>query len=197
MEASLETGDQELQELLEKGESNPRLENFLSNYKGSFSDGVPVPPLQDRECNLCGIPEDPEENILASEDEYFVVEAATKKGHESRNLIVMRDDRWIPSDSELEEYAGMGLHDLVETTFENYSGNGPVVVYAGMNTFTHPHLVANELEVQDEEHSKLDEINNYIVFEDGESFEDPIQENYGDTVGEAVLQRFYEAALRD
>jgi hypothetical protein len=196
MEARSETGDREIQELLEDGESNPRLENFLSNYQGSFSEGVLVPPLQDRHCNLCGIPEDPEENIFVSEDEYFVVEAATKKGHESRNLLVFRDDRWIPSDSEMEGCADKGLRDLVETTFEYYSGGGPVVVYAGMNTFTHPHLVANELEVQDEELSKLDEINNYIVFEE-ESLEDPIHENYGDSVGKAVLQRFYEAALRD
>jgi hypothetical protein len=197
MEARSETGDQEIQELLEEGESNPRLENFLSNYSGSFSEGVLVPPLQDRHCNLCGIPEDPEENIFISEDEYFVVEAATKKGHESRNLLVFRDDRWIPSDSEMEGYADKGLRDLVETTFDNYSGGGPVVVYAGMNTFTHPHLVANELEVQDEDMAKLGEINNYIVFEDGESLEDPLHENYGDAVGEAFLQRFYEAALQD
>lgn len=196
MEASSETKNQELNDLLEEGESNPRLENFLLNYSESFSEGVMIPPLQDQECNLCGIPDDPKEDIFVSEEEYFVVEAKTKKGHESRNLLVMREDRWIPSNSELEEYAGKGLEELVDTTLENYSGEGPVVVYAGMNTFTHPHLVANELEVRDDEVSKLDEINNYIVFRDAESLDEPLHEEYGDVVGEAVLQRFYDAAVQ-
>jgi hypothetical protein len=86
MEARSETGDQEIDELLEEEESNPRLENFLSNYTGSFSEGVLVAPLQDRQCNLCGIPEDPEENIFVSEDENYgdsVGEAVLQRFYEA------------------------------------------------------------------------------------------------------------------
>lgn len=185
-----------IERLLEEGESNPRLETFLSNHGESYSGGVTIPPLQDQECCLCGIPEDPSEEILDEGEEYFVVEAETKKGHDTRNMLVTRDCRRIPSDKELNEYGGEAFRSLVRETFEEV--DGPVVVYAGMNTFTHPHLLAGDLEILEGKESKVDEINNYIVFsEGGGSIDEPVLEHYGDSIGEAYLERFYRAAVGD
>ncbi|MFB6241240.1 MAG: hypothetical protein ABEJ36_00365 [Candidatus Nanosalina sp.] len=184
-----------LERLLEEGESNPRLEAFLDRYDSDFSNGVLIPPLQHQECNLCGIPDDPSEELLDEGEEYFVVEAETKKGHDVRNMLVNRDDRRIPSDDELQNYGEEAFHSLLEETYSEVKG--PVVVYAGMNTFTHPHLLAGDLEILESEESKVEEINNYIVFEGPESLEDSVVENYGDSIGEAYLKRFYETTVEN
>lgn len=192
---SQEEVTEDFRRLLEEGESNPRLNAFLSNYGESYSDGVLIPPLQHQECNLCGIPSDPSEELLDDGDEYFLVEAETKKGHEVRNMLVNRDDRRIPSDEELVDYGEEAFRGLVEETFAQVQG--PVVVYCGMNTFTHPHLLAGDLEILESEESKVEDINNYLVFEDAESLDEPVLEHYGDSVGEAYLKRFYESAVGD
>ena len=180
--------------LLEPGEAEPRLENFLSNFEGDFSDGVIVPPLQDKRCALCSITDYPYnqgEIVFEKNNDFYIVETADMKGHERRNMLVLNDHSEFPGEDEFSSYATEGLESLMDYTFDG----DPVAVYAGNNTFHHPHIVASDLEPDDVEASKLSEVNNYLIFGDPESIEDPMYEVYGDSVGEAFLRNFYRAAV--
>ncbi len=185
-----------LNALLEPGEAEPRLENFLSNFEGDFSEEIVVPPLQDKRCALCTITDYPYnqgEVVFEENDDFYIVETEDMKGHERRNMLVLTDHDRFPGDEDFSRYAAEGLESLVDYTFEG----GPVAVYAGNNTFHHPHIVVSDLQPEDVEDSKLSEVNNYLVFDSPDSLDEPVYEEYGDLVGEAFLQRFYRAAVED
>lgn len=172
---------------------NESLNQALSQVE-DLSSGSVVPPLQDRRCALCELENFPysiNEKIWREDDDYFVVEAADRKTHRARNMLVFKDHERYPSDEELEKYATEALQDLVNYTATD---DDRVAVYADMNTFTHPHIMASDLEPEDPEEADLESINNYIVFEDSQSLEEPEAEYYGDSVGEGLLKRFYETA---
>lgn len=187
--------NENFRKLLEPGTTNKRLESFLSNNIEDETSGVIIPPLQDKECALCSITDYPfstDENIFVETDDYFVVECATKKGHETRNMVVFKDHSYLPSTEEISNNeSGKAFRDLL-----NYSNTGneeQLVVYGSMNTFNHPHFICSNLNPEGDE-AKLSEVNNYIVFEDPYDISEPVAEHYGDEVGEAFLKRFYESA---
>lgn len=197
MSAKRITSEEGLERIQQDGESlNESLEQALSEVE-DLSSGFAIPPLQDRRCALCDLEKFPysiDENVMVEEEDYFVVEAADKNTHRARNMIVFKDHAEYPGDEELEVYAAEALKDLV-----NYSSTEEgqrVAVYADMNTFTHPHIMASDLEPENPEKADLESINNYIVFEDASNLEEPEVEDYGDRVGEGLLKRFYETARK-
>ena len=127
-------------------------------------------------------------------EDYFVVESVEDNTHRSRNMIVFKNHEIYPGDQELEGYASEALEDLVNYT--STEEDQRVAVYADMNTFTPPHIMASDLEPEDPEKADLESINNYIVFEDASSLERPVAKHYGDKVGEGLLKRFYETARK-
>ncbi|MFB6174851.1 MAG: hypothetical protein ABEJ87_02650 [Candidatus Nanohalobium sp.] len=175
---------------------NESLEQALNGLE-DLSSGFLVPPLQDRRCALCDLEKFPcsvDENVMVEDEDYLVVEAADKNTHRVRNMIVLKDHEKYPSDEELENYATEALKDLV-----NYSSTEEgqrVAVYADMNTFNHPHIMASDLEPEDPGEAALESINNYLVFKDSESLGEPEAEYYGDSVGEGLLERFYGMARK-
>ena len=175
---------------------NESLEQALSEVH-DLSTGFVVPPLQDRRCALCDLEKFPysiDENVFVEGEDYFVVESVEDNTHRSRNMIVFKDHENYPGDEELEGYASEALEDLVNYT--STEEDQRVAVYADMNTFTHPHIMASDLEPEDPEKADLESINNYIVFEDASSLERPEAKHYGDKVGEGLLKRFYETARK-
>ena len=182
-----------IEALLEPGEAEPRLNDFLQGVE-DFSEGFVVPPLQDKRCALCTITDYPfnqGEVVFEKNSDFYIVETADMKGHDRRNMLVLNGHSYFPGDKELEEYAGEGLQSLLKYTYDG----GPVVAYAGNNTFHHPHIVASDTDPDDVQEAKLDEVSNYMVFEDPDSLSDPMHEEYGNNVGEAFLKRFYECAV--
>lgn len=197
MSADRITSDEGLDRIQQDSEPlNESLEQALREVE-DFSSGFTVPPLQDRRCALCDLENFPysiDENVMVEEEDYFVVEAADRNTHRARNMIVLKEHASYPGDENLEDYAAEALHDLV-----NYSSTEEgqrVAVYADMNTFTHPHIMASDLEPEDPQQADLESINNYIVFENASNLEEPEVESYGDSVGEGLLKRFYETARK-
>ncbi len=175
---------------------NEPLEQALSEVE-DFSSGFVVLPLQDRRCALCDLENFPysiDENVMREADNYFIVESAEDNTHNSRNMIVFKDHAEYPSDEEMGEYASEALQDLVNYTSKEEDQR--VAVYADMNTFTHPHIMASDLEPEDPEEADLESINNYIVFRNSSGLERPEAQHYGDSVGEGLLKRFYESARK-
>lgn len=179
--------------MLEPGTTNQRLDDFLSqnDTEGSFL----IPPLQEKDCALCTITDYPfntDENIFRETEDYFIVECAYKKGHETRNMVVFKDHSSWPSEEDL---ADMGAEEAFQGLLD-YSDTGDGkerVVYGSMNTFNHPHFICSDLEPEGSE-AKLSDINNFLVFEDPYELDTVTDERYGDEVGEKFLKRFYNAA---
>ncbi|WP_414837282.1 hypothetical protein ACK3SF_03370 [Candidatus Nanosalina sp. VS9-1] len=185
---------QGIEALLEPGEAEPRLSDFLQGLE-DFSEGFVVPPLQDKRCALCTITDYPYnqgEIVFQKNNDFYIVETADMKGHERRNMLVLNDHSYFPGDEEFAEYAAQGLRSLVDYTHDD----GPVVAYAGNTTFHHPHIVASDTVPDDVEEAKLGEVSNYIVFDDPEDLSDPMHEEYGNVIGEAFLKRFYDSAVQ-
>ena len=143
-------------------------------------------------CTITDFPYSEGELVFEENDDFYIVETADMKGHDRRNMLVLNDHSYFPGDEEFEEYAAEGLESLVDYTWKD---DGPVVVYAGNTTFHHPHVVASDVEPRDVEAAKLDEVDNYIVFDDRDDLSSPMHEEYGNNIGEAFLKRFYDSAV--
>lgn len=196
MQKTPDQSTESIEALLEPGTTEPRLNEFLTE-EADFSDGIIVPPLQDKRCHLCTITDYPysqREIIFEQNKVFYIVETADKKGHERRNMLVLNEHNILPGDQEMERYAAEGLKSLVNYT---YDGSGPVVVYAGNTTFHHPHILASDTDPHDTKEAKLDEVSNYLVFDGPDNLTEPLHEEYGNIVGEAFLKRFYESAMEE
>lgn len=191
----LETS-RELEALLEPGTSNKVLNDFLYSNEDEISDSGFYLPSKQAKCNLCCVNDYPfsiGESIFFENDEYVIVEAAGKKSHDIRNMIIFNDHSYVPSVDEMikKEY-GKGLTKLVDYSRQDNS----VVVYGSLNTFHHPHLICSDVKPGDLPQSGFQEINNYLMFESGESIE-TADGFYGDKLGEMFLGRVYDAALNE
>lgn len=187
-----------IQELLEDGKTNKRLKHYFAGLE-SFEDGFDIPDPEDS-CNLCWInryPKSSTEIIRYETDNFYIVEPLHKKSHKSRNMLVTKGHVG-DSDEELSEYAYEGLNKLLEITKSDI-GSEPMVIYSGMNTSPHFHLQCSDLKPENRDAAKLDEVNNFIIYDDSiEGFkpsEYALRRTDADIVGEAYLDRMVDSAI--
>lgn len=192
--------------LLEPGEvENLNLKNHLDLIRLFNDRELPDEDFdvldRGKECNLCKIPEkvfDEHEHIIRETDDYYIVETLNKKGHDTRYMLtpkVRHEDGEVvfPGEDELQKYAYEAIEYVLELAAKNVE-SGYIASYAGMNGFTHPHIIVSD--IQPEEPDKLEKVNNFLLYraEDEEvDIDEPVVRDYRDTIGEVFLERFYDA----
>lgn len=149
-------------QLRSPGAQNPAVEEALVEQEdGSYHIDLET----DTVCEPCRIPLYPfsaDESVYWQDDDGYVVETATKKGHAIRNMAVPMEHACVPDPETLD-----ALYDrLVEVT-AGQIGDGEMVVFGSMQTFhDHFHIIASDLDGDD-----IDGIPDYALYsvEDGEA----------------------------
>ncbi len=164
-------------ELLEEpGEVNHALEGQFekngSGYDILFSQLEP--------CQLCKIYRPPfswTDSIIEEMGDFYLAECVTKKGHETRNMAVLKQHGNIPGEKLKQEMKDR----LIERSTERMTGETGVV-YGSMNSIPdHYHIVFTDTESSD-----LERINSYELYSVAENYE-LTERNICDELGEIVL----------
>lgn len=167
-------------ELREPGDRNPGLEAVLDDQQDR---PYAIDTGQEGTCEPCRIPLYPfsaGESVYWQDDEGYVVETATKKGHEVRNMAVHREHGTVPEQDQLEE-----LYDRLLEITAGQVGDGEVIVFGSMQTFPdHVHLCASDLEGDD-----LEDIHDYhrYAVKDGDA--ELVESRVRSEMGKLLLPR--------
>jgi len=172
------------------------------NYDGRFD----LPEMDD--CALCRIDKTPHtagENIYWRDNAgNYVVEAANKKGHPVRNMMVFEDHGYLPASSDLEFREEDPFRRLFEISASQVYNSDKIddeqlIQTIGMNSVPgHLHVMASNLDVQGRENTDHQLTNSYIRWDlsDGDySFEDPEEVLIRDNIGEELLDPMYRNSL--
>lgn len=123
-------------------------------------------------CNPCKInlyPFNTNENIFYETDDFYIVETYLKKGHEIRNMAVLKQHGEIPEKSKREE-----IKDKLKHITASQIKEGHMTIYGSMNTFpAHYHIVASDLDGED-----LEEIHSYELYAITNQQSELIERNY-------------------
>lgn len=172
------------------------------NYDGRFD----LPEMD--ECALCRIDKTPHtagENIYwRDSDGNFVVEAANKKGHPVRNMMVYGEHGYLPTQADLEVQDEDPFRRLFEVTAPQIYNSEQIddnqlIQTIGMNSVPgHTHVMASNLETDDDEPTDHHLTGSYVRWDlsDGEySFENPDEVMIRDNIGREVLDPMYRQSL--
>jgi len=166
--------------LREPGDRKLELEEVLGGAAGAAYD---IDLETDRICEPCRIslyPFSSDESVYWQDEDGYVVETATKKGHEIRNMAVHREHGVVPVADRLE-----GLYDRLLEITAGQVGDGEVIVYGSMQTFPdHLHLCASDLEGED-----LEDIHDYhrYAVEDGDA--ELVESRVRSPIGRLLLEQ--------
>lgn len=171
-----------------------------------YEDRSDLPEMED--CALCRIDKTPHvagENIYWRDgDGNYVVEAANKKGHPVRNMMVYGDHGYLPTSSDLEFQDKDPFRRLFEVSASQVYNSDRIdddqlIQTIGMNSVPgHLHVMASNLDVEDGDDTDHQLTNSYIRWDlsDGDySFENPDEVLIRDNIGEEVLDPMYKNSL--
>lgn len=164
--------------LREPGDRNHELETVIADQEDLPYD---IDTGQDRTCEPCRIPLYPfsaGESVYWQDEDGYVVETATKKGHEVRNMAVHREHGTVPEQEQLEE-----LYDRLLEITAGQVGDGEVIVFGSMQTFPdHLHLCASDLDGDD-----LEDINDYHRYEVEDGEPELVESRVRSDIGQLLL----------
>ncbi|QKQ98778.1 hypothetical protein GKQ38_04610 [Candidatus Nanohaloarchaea archaeon] len=165
-----------------------------------------LPEMDD--CALCRIDKTPHtagENIYwRDSDDNYVVEAANKKGHPVRNMMVYGDHGYFPTDADMEMQDEDPFRRLFEISASQVYHSEDIdddqlIQTVGMNSVPgHAHVMASNLDIEADETTDHALTGSYIRWDlsDGDySFENPDEVMIRDSIGREVLDRMYRNSL--
>lgn len=166
-----------INQLRKEGEINAELSpEILENTQnqGNFQNSQKV-------CNPCKIhlyPFNKNENIFYETNDFYIVETYTKKGHEIRNMAVLKQHGEIPEKPKRQEIKNK-LKDITASQIKE----GHMTVYGSMKTFPeHYHIIASDLNGED-----LEEIHSYELYTINKQQSELLERNYRSLKEEKLL----------